>query len=242
MVAGMPEAVVVIPTYNEAGNVRPIVEAVLAAAPDAHVVVVDDESPDGTAAIVEQMAAGDPRVHLERHRPRRGIGPAYIAGFRAALALDPAVVVQMDADFSHPPEMVPELIALARTSDVVLGSRYTNGITVVNWPIERLLLSYFGNVYVRRILRLPVRDATGGFKAWRRSALESVDLARVRSNGYAFQIEMTYRAWRRGQRVHEVPILFRDRTEGETKMTRRIGLEALWIVWWLRVRAALGRL
>jgi dolichol-phosphate mannosyltransferase len=242
MVTGMPESVVVIPTYNEAGNVRPIVEAVLAATPGAHVLVVDDESPDGTGQIVEEMAAADSRIHLERHRPRRGIGPAYIAGFRAALALHPDVVVQMDADFSHPPEMVPELIGLAREWDVVLGSRYTNGITVVNWPIERLLLSYFGNVYVRRILRLPVRDATGGFKAWRRTALESIDLGRVRSNGYAFQIEMSYRAWRQGYRLHEVPILFRDRTVGDTKMTRRIGLEALWIVWWLRARAALRRL
>lgn len=242
MLAGMPEAVVVIPTYNEAGNVRRIVESVLEAAPGSHVLIVDDESPDGTAGIVEEMAAADSRVHLERHRPRRGIGPAYIAGFRAALALSPDVVVQMDADFSHPPEMVPELIGLAHDWDVVLGSRYTRGITVVNWPIERLLLSYFGNVYVRRILRLPVRDATGGFKAWRRSALESIDLGRVRSNGYAFQIEMTYRAWRQGGRVHEVPILFRDRTVGDTKMTRRIGLEALWIVWWLRLRAAVGRL
>jgi len=138
--------------------------------------------------------------------------------------------------------MLPEFVRLAAQHDLVLGSRYVNGITVVNWPIERLLLSYFGNVYVRRILSLPVRDATGGFKCWRRAALERVEVGRVRSNGYAFQIETTYRAWKRGCSIHEVPILFLDRTTGDSKMTRRIGMEALWIVWWLRVQAALGRL
>jgi dolichol-phosphate mannosyltransferase len=177
-----------------------------------------------------------------RHGPKIGIGPAYKAGFREALARRPDFIVQMDADFSHPPEMLPEFVRLAATHDLVLGSRYVNGITVVNWPIGRLLLSYFGNLYVRRILALPVRDATGGFKCWRRDALDAVHVERVRSNGYAFQIETTYRAWKRGSSLHEVPILFLDRTTGDSKMTRRIGLEALWIVWWLRTAAAFGRL
>jgi len=242
MLRGMSRAVVVIPTYNEAENIGRIVPQVLGALPDATVLVVDDESPDGTAGIVEKLSAADPRVRLHRHSPKLGIGPAYKAGFAEALAMDCDLVIQMDADFSHPPEMLPEFVRLAADHDLVLGSRYLNGITVVNWPIERLLLSYFGNAYVRGILKLPVRDATGGFKCWRASALRAIHPERVRSNGYAFQIETTYRAWREGCSIQEVPILFLDRTVGESKMTRRIGLEALWIVWWLRIAAATGRL
>jgi dolichol-phosphate mannosyltransferase len=148
----------------------------------------------------------------------------------------------MDADFSHPPEMLPRFVELMRDADVVLGSRYVRGITVVNWPIGRLLISYFGNAYVRAIMRLPVRDATGGFKCWRRDALGAIGLERVRSNGYAFQIETSYRAWRRGFRLREEPIVFVDRDTGESKMSKRIGLEALWIVWWLKARDLVGRL
>ena len=242
MLPGMPRAVVVIPTYNEADNVVRLVPEVLQHLPDAEVLIVDDDSPDGTADLVAGMGARDPRVRLLRHGPKIGIGPAYKAGFEDAIARRPEFVIQMDADFSHPPGMLPEFVRLAATHDLVLGSRYVNGITVVNWPIERLLLSYFGNVYVRRILALPVRDATGGFKCWRREALERIGVGRVRSNGYAFQIETTYRAWKHGCSIHEVPILFLDRTTGDSKMTRRIGMEALWIVWWLRTQAALGRL
>jgi dolichol-phosphate mannosyltransferase len=241
MTPRVPRAVVVIPTYNEAPNVGRLIPEVLAAAP-CDVVVVDDESPDGTGAVVARMAAADPRIHLVNHRPRLGIGPAYKEGFRTALDLNAEFVVQMDADFSHPVAMLPELLRLAADHDLVLGSRYLNGITVVNWPIERLLISYFGNAYVRRVTGLPVRDATGGFKCWRRDALRAIAPERVRSNGYAFQIETTYRAWRRGLRIREVPIIFMDRTEGDSKMSRRIGLEALWIVWWLRIASALGRL
>ncbi len=237
----MPETVVVIPTYNERENVGRLLPQVLAAT-DCHVVVVDDESPDGTAAAVGEMATADPRVHLVNHRPKLGIGPAYKEGFRVALDMQPAFVVQMDADLSHPPEMLPELVRLAAGHDLVLGSRYLNGITVVNWPIERLLISYFGNWYVRRVLGLPVRDATGGFKCWRRDALATIRPERVRSNGYAFQIETTYRAWRRGLSIREVPIIFMDRVAGESKMSRRIGFEALWIVWWLKLAGRFGRL
>jgi dolichol-phosphate mannosyltransferase len=242
MLPRMPRTVVVIPTYNEAENVRRLVPMVLEQLPDAEVLIVDDDSPDGTADVVAAMGARDPRIGVLRHGPKIGIGPAYKAGFRQALARHPEFVVQMDADFSHPPEMLPEFVRLAAQHDLVLGSRYVAGISVVNWPIERLLLSYFGNVYVRRILALPVRDATGGFKCWRREALLGIGVERVRSNGYAFQIETTYRAWKHGCSVHEVPILFLDRTTGDSKMTRRIGLEALWIVWWLRTAAALGKL
>jgi len=241
IVSSPPKAVVVIPTYNERENIGLIVPRVLAATP-CHVVVVDDESPDGTSEAVAAMAATDPRVHLVRHSPKLGIGPAYKEGFRVALAMRPEWIIQMDADLSHPPEMLPELVRLGEEHDLVLGSRYLNGITVVNWPIERLLISYFGNAYVRRVTGLPVRDATGGFKCWRRAALAAIEIDRVRSNGYAFQIEATYRAWRQGRSIKEVPILFVDRVEGESKMSRRIGLEALWIVWWLRIADRLGRL
>ena len=241
MVRPVPRTIVVIPTYNERENIQQLVPQVLAAT-ECQVVVVDDDSPDGTAAVVADLANGDPRVHLVNHRPKLGIGPAYKEGFRVALSLDPDFLVQMDADLSHPPAMLPALLDLARDADLVLGSRYLNGITVVNWPIERLLISYFGNLYVRKVTGMPVRDATGGFKCWRRSALLAIEPDRVRSNGYAFQIETTYRVWRRGLRIRELPILFVDRVAGESKMSRRIGYEALWIVWWLKLADRLGRL
>jgi len=237
----VPETVVVIPTYNERENIADLLAQVLAAT-DCHVVVVDDDSPDGTAAVVAEMAAADPRVHLVNHRPRLGIGPAYKAGFRAAFDLEPEFVVQMDADFSHPPAMLGEFARLAAGHDLVIGSRYVQGITVVNWPLVRLLISYFGNAYVRIVTGLPVRDATGGFKCWRRSALAAIDPERVRSNGYSFQIETTYRTWKRRLRIREVPIIFTDRQRGESKLSKRIGLEALWVAWWLRIAHATGRL
>ena len=237
----MPRTVVVIPTYNERENIERVLPMVLGAI-DCHVVVVDDDSPDGTAARVASMAVTDDRIHLVNHRPKLGIGPAYKEGFRTALALQPDFVIQMDADLSHPPATLPELLALAGDGDLVLGSRYLHGITVVNWPIERLLLSYFGNWYVRKVLGMSVRDATGGFKCWRRDALVAIQPDLVRSNGYAFQIETTYRAYRRRLRIREMSIVFNDRTVGESKMSKRIGFEALWIVWWLKLAGWLGRL
>ena len=239
----VPRTVVVIPTYNERENIGRIIPEVLASASgDCHVVVVDDDSPDGTPALVSELAAVEPRVHLMNHRPRLGIGPAYREGFRRALALNPELIVQMDADFSHPPAMIDEFVRLAADHDLVLGSRYLTGITVVNWPIERLLISYFGNWYARTVTGLPVRDVTGGFKCWRREALLAIQPERVISNGYAFQIETSYRVWRRGLRIREVPIVFMDRQVGESKMSKRVGLEALWVVWRLRLAYRLGRL
>jgi dolichol-phosphate mannosyltransferase len=232
----VPRKIVIIPTYNERQNVPALVPEVLAQDPEIEILIVDDSSPDGTGAVVTEMRAREPRLHLLTRPGREGLGPAYKDGFRWALAHDADLVVQMDADFSHDPAMLPRFFADIASYDLVLGSRYVQGITVVNWPIERLLLSYFGNAYTRRVLGMGVRDATGGFKCWRRSALETIDLGDVRSNGYAFQIEMTYRAWTRGLRIHEIPIIFADRTRGESKMTKRISLEALWIVWWLRLR------
>lgn len=238
----MAKKIVVIPTYNERGNITALVPRILAVDPEIEVLVVDDSSPDGTADAVTQMAHAEPRVHLLLRTVRQGIGPAYIAGFRRALEMGAELVVQMDADFSHPVASLPDLFREIDGADVILGSRYIHGITVVNWPIERLLLSYFGNAYARRVTGMPVRDITGGFKCWKRSALESVDLDRVRSNGYAFQIEMTYRLWRKGSRIKELPIIFADRTIGESKMSKRISIEAFWIVWWLKLQDRRGKL
>jgi dolichol-phosphate mannosyltransferase len=240
--AAVAKKTAVIPTFNERDNVRRLIPEVLAQDPELEVVVVDDRSPDGTGEVVAEMARTDPRVHLVSRDRREGLGPAYKSGFAWALAHGADVIVQMDADFSHAPAQLPRFFAEIADVDLVLGSRYLGGITVVNWPIERLLISYFGNAYVRRVLGLPLRDATGGFKCWRRAALESIDLASVRSNGYAFQIEMSYRAWRQGLRIREIPIIFMDRTVGDSKMNKRISIEALWIVWWLRMRTILGRL
>jgi dolichol-phosphate mannosyltransferase len=237
----VPRKIVVIPTYNECQSVPTLVPEVLAQDAGIEVLVVDDASPDGTGKLVTDMRAREPRVHLLARPGRQGLGPAYKDGFRWALGHGADLVVQMDADFSHNPTMLPRFFSETAECDLVLGSRYVQGITVVNWPIERLLLSYFGNAYVRRVLGMNVRDATGGFKCWRRAALEAIDLEDVRSNGYAFQIEMTYRAWTRGLRIREIPIIFMDRTQGESKMTKRISLEALWIVWWLRLRRNEGR-
>jgi len=239
----VPEKLVVIPTYNERGNIERLLPDLLRFDDKLEVLIVDDQSPDGTADAVEALAREHGRIHLVRRGPKQGIGPAYRAGFKRALELGAELIVQMDADFSHPIASLPDLFDnAARQYDLVLGSRYMDGITVVRWPIERLLISYFGNYYVRRLTGLPVRDTTGGFKCWRRAALEAIDLDQVRSNGYSFQIEMTYRAWCKGMRILEVPIIFMDREVGTSKMSKKIGLEALWIVWELKLRRALGRL
>jgi dolichol-phosphate mannosyltransferase len=233
---------VVIPTYNERENIGLLIADILRQNAGFLVLVVDDSSPDGTGELVEELAATDRRVSLLRRERREGIGPAYKAGFRKALENGADYIVQMDADFSHPVAMLDQFVKEIPDYDMVLGSRYLTGITVVNWPIERLLLSYFGNWYARRVTGLPLKDVTGGFKCWRRETLERIRLDRVRSNGYAFQVEMTYRAWRIGHRIKELPIIFMDRTTGDSKMNKRIALEALWIVWWLRLSDLFGRL
>jgi dolichol-phosphate mannosyltransferase len=232
---------VVIPTFNERDNIQALIPQVLAQDPEIEVLVVDDRSPDGTGDVVRELGRTDGRIHLLERDRREGLGPAYRDGFVWVLDHGADLVVQMDADFSHAPTMLPRFFEEIADHDLLLGSRYLGGITVVNWPIERLLISYFGNWYVRKVTGLPIRDATGGFKCWRREALERVGLSRVRSNGYAFQIEMTYRAWRRGLRIKEIPIIFMDRTVGDSKMSMRISLEALWIAWWLRLGSLFGR-
>ena len=238
----MPDKAIVVPTFNERGNIERLLPALLDFDTGIEVVVVDDDSPDGTAEVADAIARQRGRVHVVRHGQKQGIGPAYLAGFRRALELDVGLVVQMDADFSHPIASLPDLFRHAEDHDLVLGSRYLDGITVVRWPIERLLLSYFGNSYVRRVTGLPVRDTTGGFKCWRREALEALPLDRIRTKGYAFQVETTYRALRARSEVVEVPIVFAERRSGGSKMTRGIVFEAMRKVPELRLRAALNRL
>lgn len=222
--------VVVIPTYNEQANIRQLVPQLLSLDPQLRVIVVDDNSPDGTAAVVEEMARASSRVELLLRPRKMGLGSAYVEGFRRALAEQPDFVVQMDADFSHNPSSVPRLVSEAAHADLVIGSRYLNGVNVVNWPLGRLLLSYFANIYARAITRVPVRDLTGGFKCFTRAALEQVPLDRIASDGYAFQIETTFWCYRAGCRIVEVPIVFEDRHSGTSKMTKEIVREAFWLV------------
>lgn len=234
-------ALVIVPTYNERENIRRLIQAVLEKDPRIDMLIVDDGSPDGTGAIVQEIMATNPRVHLLSRARKLGLGTAYIAGFRWALERDYAYMLEMDADFSHDPVHLTQFLAAIENADLVLGSRYQEGrVTVVNWPINRLILSYCANMYARRVTGLPVWDATGGFKCFRRSVLEAIDLDHVRSNGYAFQIEMSFRAWKKGFRLAEIPIVFVDRTEGTSKMSKAIVREAVWMVWRLRWWALRG--
>jgi dolichol-phosphate mannosyltransferase len=236
-------ALVIVPTYNERFNIARLIPAVLAQDPSLEVLVVDDASPDGTGEVVDTIAANNPRVHAIHRSGKLGLGTAYIAGFRWALERKYDLVFEMDADFSHNPERLPEFLAMIKEADVVLGSRYQNGhVNVVNWPMSRLFLSYAANIYARGVTGLPIFDATGGFKCIRRNVLESIDLSSVKSNGYAFQIEMSYRAWKRGFSLVEIPIIFVDRTEGESKMSKKIVREAIWMVWRLRWWSLIGRI
>ena len=235
-------ALVCVPTYNEADNLPKIVPSILAQDPRLEVLVIDDGSPDGTGTLADAMAAAEPRVHV-LHRPaKEGLGKAYLAGFRWALARDYAYIFEMDADFSHDPKYLKDFLTAIPNADLVLGSRYKTGVNVINWPMSRLLLSTFANRYVRWVTWMPLTDATGGFKCFRRAVLESIDLEQVRSNGYAFQIEMSFRAWRKKFRLQEISIVFVDRIEGQSKMNKKIVREAIWMVPWLRISALLGRL
>jgi dolichol-phosphate mannosyltransferase len=234
-------ALVIIPTYNERENISRIVDSVLRQDGRLEVLIVDDGSPDGTGQIVAELEAEDQRVHLLEREKKMGLGTAYIAGFRWALERDYQYILEMDADFSHDPSHLPQFLRAIEDADLVLGSRYQQGrVTVVNWPISRLILSYSANLYARAVTGLPVWDATGGFKCFRRSVLEAIDLSQVRSNGYAFQIEMSFRAWKRDFRIAEIPIVFVDRTEGTSKMSKSIVREAIWMVWRLRWWAIRG--
>jgi dolichol-phosphate mannosyltransferase len=236
-------ALVITPTYNEKLNVPTLIERVLSKDARIEMLFVDDNSPDGTGDLIASIAATNPRVHLLRRPGKMGLGTAYRDGFHWALARDYELIFEMDADFSHDPDHLPQFLKAAETADFVLGSRYLNGkVTIVNWPISRLLLSYGANIYARIITGMRLWDATGGFKCFHRRVLEAIDLNDVRSNGYAFQIEMTFRAMRKGFKPVEIPIVFSDRTEGESKMSGHIVREAIFMVWRLRLWALTGRL
>ena len=239
--AARERALVIVPTYNERENIRRLVDTVLRQDGRLEVLVVDDGSPDGTGQLVAELVRQDTRVHLLERERKMGLGTAYIAGFRWALERGYDYILEMDADFSHDPAHLPQFLRAIQNADLVLGSRYQQGrVTVVNWPIGRLILSYAANLYARAVTGLPVWDATGGFKCFRRDVLAAMDFSRVRSNGYAFQIEMSFRAWKRGFRIVEIPIVFVDRTEGTSKMSKSIVREAIWMVWRLRWWAIRG--
>lgn len=230
-------AVVVVPTYNEAENVGRLLPAILARDPRLSVLVVDDNSPDGTAAVVKGLPDFGGRILILERPLKQGLGAAYIAGFQWILAeTDFDAVFEMDADFSHQPEALDEFLRQIETHDLVLGSRYLHGITVVNWPLRRLVLSVGANIYARLVTGMGIKDSTGGFKCFRRATLEALPLAGIKSDGYSFQIELNYHCWRRGMRIKEIPIMFVDRQVGVSKMSRRIIVEAMWMVWALRLR------
>ncbi len=232
---------IVIPTYDEKENVRPIAEAVLKSLPESDILFVDDNSPDGTGPILDQMAAANSHIHV-MHRPgKSGLGRAYICGFQWALERDYEFIFEMDADFSHDPKVLPLFLRAAEQADLVLGSRYVNGIRILNWPLRRLLLSMGAAMYVRAITGLPVTDPTGGFKCYRRRVLQAIDLSGIVSNGYSFQVEMTHTAWMKGFRVGEIPIVFEDRRSGYSKMSKAIFREALWMVWKLALKTGFRR-
>ena len=236
-------ALVVVPTYNESSNIEQLLPLILEQDSRIDVLVVDDNSPDGTGKLVDAMAATNPRINALHRDAKLGLGTAYITGFRWALERDYEFIFEMDADFSHDPKHLPEFLVAIEDVDLVLGARYLDRrVTVVNWPVTRLLLSYFANIYARWVTGHKLWDATGGFKCFRRRVLEAIDLDAVGSNGYAFQIEMSFRAWRRGFRIAEIPIVFVDRTEGSSKMSKSIVREAVWVVWRLRFQSLFRRL
>jgi dolichol-phosphate mannosyltransferase len=233
---------VVIPTYNEKENVRPLTDAVLAQDTGIQILFVDDNSPDGTGTLIDDLVATNERVHV-LHRPgKRGLGSAYREGFKVALALGADYLLEMDADFSHDPGTLPLFLTAIRENDLVIGSRYLNGVSVVNWPIRRLMLSYCASVYTRLVTGLQVRDCTSGFKCFRRSTIEAIDLSRVTSDGYSFQIEMNYRCMEKGFRITEIPIIFIDRHAGSSKMSGSIVREAVLMVWKLRLNTFFSRM
>ncbi|MCB5271305.1 MAG: polyprenol monophosphomannose synthase [Candidatus Cloacimonetes bacterium] len=236
------KALLIIPTYNEIKNIDRIIRTVLSKAADLEVLVMDDNSPDGTADTVKALMQTEPRLHIIERPGKMGLGSAYVTGFKYALDQGYEFILEMDADFSHNPDDVPRLLEAAQKYDLVIGSRYSNGVNIVNWPFKRLMISYFASKYVRIITGMPIKDPTGGFKCFRRKVLEAIDLDKILSDGYAFQIEMNFKAWTKGFHVKEIPIVFTERTEGESKMSHKIVWEAVWMVWFLQFRKLLGKL
>jgi dolichol-phosphate mannosyltransferase len=238
----MPKALVITPTFNESENVRQLIDEVLKQDSSLEILIVDDNSPDGTANIVKEIQKNNSRVHVMERPRKMGLGTAYVAGFKFAIANGFDFMIEMDADFSHNPNELPNFLRLMNEYDLVIGSRYINGVRIMNWPIRRLILSYGANVYTRIVTGMNIKDATGGFKCFRRKVLESINLDDVHSNGYAFQIEMNYKAWRKHFRLYEHPIIFMDRTLGQSKMSKNIIYEAIWMVWRLKFQAMIGKI
>ncbi len=236
------KAIVVVPTYNERDNLARLAAEVLKQHPALHLLVVDDNSPDGTGRIADELAAADPRISVLHRSGKLGLGSAYREGFKMALAMGADCIIEMDADFSHDPTVLPLFIEMISDHDLVIGSRYLNGVSVVNWPIRRLILSYFASVYTRFVTGLKIMDCTSGFKCFSRSAIEAFDLDQVKSDGYSFQIEMNFRCMEKGFRIAEVPIIFIDRHAGTSKMSKRIVREAVVMVWKLKIGSVVSRL
>lgn len=233
-------ALIIFPTYNERDNIEKIVHAVIPLDPRINVLIVDDNSPDGTGDLADKLVASQENVYVLHRESKQGLGKAYIAGFKWALERKYDFIFEMDADFSHGPEYLKDFLREIQNHDLVIGSRYISGVNVINWPMSRLLLSYFANAYTRVITGLPLRDATGGFKCFRRQVLETIDLDAIQSSGYSFQIEVSLRAWKKGFKLKEIPIIFIDRVAGSSKMSKKIVREAIWMVWLLRLRAMFG--
>ncbi|MCX6149375.1 MAG: polyprenol monophosphomannose synthase [Ignavibacteriales bacterium] len=236
------KALVIIPTFNELDNLQELLPDLQKRHPDLDILIVDDNSPDGTANFVKQLMTTDPRIKILERPGKMGLGTAYVAGFNYMLQNGYDLAFQMDADYSHHPKEIKHLLKAIEENDLVIGSRYISGVNVVNWPMRRLLLSYFANKYTKFVTGIPVADATGGFKCFRRKVLESIDLNRIKSNGYSFQIEMNFKSWKAGYKIKEVPIIFVDRTKGSSKMSKKIVREAVLMVWKLRLRSILGKL
>ena len=228
------KAIVIIPTYNEIENINAIVTAVLSAVEGISILIVDDNSPDGTAAVVEEMMKTNDKIHLLRRPGKMGLGSAYCDGFRYCLDKNFEAIFEMDADFSHAPAELPNFLEALKENDLVIGSRYVKGGAVVNWPKRRILLSYGASIYTRIITGIPIKDTTGGFKCFRAETLRQLDLSQVKSNGYGFQIELNYKCWKNGARIKEIPITFVDRRSGTSKMNKSIIWEAVFLVWKLR--------
>lgn len=239
----MEKTLIIMPTYNERDNLPRMVAALLALPVPVDVLVVDDSSPDGTGQLADELAAKHPQIHVLHRAQKNGLGRAYIAGFKWALERDYEFIFEMDGDFSHDPADIPDFLDAARdeNADLVLGSRYSDGVRVVNWPLKRLFLSRSAGIYVRLITGMPFTDPTGGYKCFRRRALQAIELDRIESNGYSFQIELTHRLWRQGLKVVETPIVFTDRLHGQSKMSGHIVQEALWMVWKLWFQHGLRR-
>lgn len=236
------KSLVIIPTYNEMDNLPKLIPDVLSQDNSIDILIVDDNSPDGTAKFVEDLALQNSRIHILKRESKMGLGTAYIAGFRHALKNNYDFIFEMDADFSHNPNELKNFLNAIKENDLVLGSRYINGVRVLNWPMRRLLLSFFASVYTRIITGMPIRDATGGFKCFRRKVLEAINLNKVKSNGYSFQIEMTFKAYAKGFKIKEIPIVFIDRVKGKSKMSKKIVREAVTMVWKLRLQNFFGKL